>query len=212
MKKGLLERSLWPGGCIIAICCLMLTTCNGSHQQDTKNYRQTTTIEGIDSETDPAQTDVTAIDEHGYTANNIHVNDRSGSAGELYGLAFEAMMKEDSTLNEGIDYIVIDFSDLSHLTGQDQSYILDYLYDQFALEVTALNDREVTNINSVQTLTEEQSASILLQVQKVEINESTVRIDGTKSRPGTGAVGITTELQLQNGSWHITESLSTWIN
>lgn len=135
-----------------------------------------------------------------------------GSAGQLYGLAFEAMMPIDKGLNEGMEYIAIDFSVLSHLTEDDKQFIEQYMgkfsvpVKEATLEQLMESPEDSFNENGMAL------RGILLQIEKVEISEDSAVIEGMKYKSGKGAVGISIKLNLENGAWKVVETADTWIS
>ncbi|MNJ52649.1 hypothetical protein D3C77_479950 [compost metagenome] len=133
-----------------------------------------------------------------------------GSAGQLYGLAFEAMMPIDEALNENMKYIAIDFSELSHLTEQDKQYIEDYM-GKFLVEVknaTFEQFEESEDFRDNGMVLD----GVLLKVDKVEISEHGAVIEGSKYRSGNGAIGVSIQLTLENGAWKVSEANTTWVS
>ncbi|MGG4552401.1 hypothetical protein [Paenibacillus humicus] len=136
-----------------------------------------------------------------------------GSAGQLYGLVFEAMMPIDEALNEDLKYIAIDFSVLTHLTEEDKQYIEEYISSRFAAPVRDATFEQLKeseggdfNVNGMVL------SGVLLQIEKVEISEHGAVIEGMKYRSGNGAVGIAIQLELKDGAWKVIEATNTWIS
>lgn len=136
--------------------------------------------------------------------------DMDGSAGQLYAMTFEAMLKLDEALNREMNYIAVDLSEMTQLTEDDKAYIIEYLQSF---------DTEIRDRTLEQLIEEEQPESdnaalkgVLLRVDKVEINEDSARIEGSKYRSGTGAVGAIITLKLEQGAWKLSDSEMTWIS
>ncbi|WP_055106710.1 hypothetical protein [Paenibacillus ihumii] len=135
-----------------------------------------------------------------------------GSAGQLYGLAFEAMMPIDKGLNAGMEYIAIDFSVLSHLTEEDKQFIEQYM-GKFSVPVKEATLEQL--MESEEDSFHENGMAlkgVLLQIEKVEINEDSAIIEGMKYKSGKGAIGINIKLSLENGAWKVVETADTWIS
>ena len=134
----------------------------------------------------------------------------NGSAGQLYAMTFEAMMKLDEALNHEMDYIAVDLSEMTQLTEDDKTYIINHL-QSFGTEI---RDR------TLEQLIEEENPDqnsptlkgVLLRVDKVEITEDSARIEGSKFRSGTGAVGARITLKLEQGTWKLADSEMIWIS
>lgn len=134
----------------------------------------------------------------------------NGSAGQLYAITFEAMMELDEGLNHEMNYIAVDLSEMSQLTEDDKTYIIEYLQD-FGTEI---RDRTLDQLMEEEN-PEQSSPSlkgVLLRVDKVEINEDSAQIEGSKYRSGTGVVGAKITLKLEEGAWKLSGSEMTWIS
>ncbi|GAA0134810.1 hypothetical protein YSY43_16500 [Paenibacillus sp. YSY-4.3] len=144
------------------------------------------------------------------TAANPEVD---GSAGQLYGLAFEAMMPIDEALNEDMKYIAIDFSVLSHLAEEDKQYIREYISSRFAAPVKDATFEQLKESEGDDFTDNGMVLSgVLLQIDKVEISENGAVIEGMKYRSGNGAVGVVIQLELKDGAWKVIEAASNWIS
>lgn len=136
----------------------------------------------------------------------------NGSAGQLYGLVFEAMMTIDEALNEDMKYIAIDFSVLSQLTDEDKRYIEEYM-GSFAVP---LKDATFDQLKESEGEAYHNNgmvlSGVLLQIDKVEISVNGAVIEGMKYRAGNGAIGAHIELTLEEGAWKVEEASTTWIS
>lgn len=132
-----------------------------------------------------------------------------GTAGQLYSLAFQAMMEMDEGLNSEMKYIAIDFSELTQLTEEDQAYILAS-FETYGVE---------TRSASIDELKQEEGFKdklvldgVLLLVEQVEISEDAAIIEGSKYSSGNGAIGTKITLKLEDGSWSVSDAGITWIS
>lgn len=133
-----------------------------------------------------------------------------GTAGQLYSLAFQAMFSFDEGLNGNMEYIALDLSELTQLTDQDKSYILDSFADY---EVTVRDATFEELAQEEENFEDSMSLSgVLLQVKKVDVGEDSAVIEGSKYRSGKGAVGTKITLKLEDGTWNVTDSSMTWIS
>lgn len=187
-----------------------LEPANGSAISDTSTGTNT----NVDAEINPPESEMTGMKGLEQELNSKHRSDAdiNGSAGQLYGLAFEAMMPIDEALNEDMQYIAIDFSVLSQLTDEDKRYIEEYM-GRFAAPVKdatfeQLKESEDDDFNDNGMVLR----GVLLQIDKVEISENGAIIEGMKYRSGNGAIGIHIELTLEDGAWKVKEAVSTWIS
>ncbi|MNG12347.1 hypothetical protein D3C84_959550 [compost metagenome] len=53
---------------------------------------------------------------------------------------------------------------------------------------------------------------ILLRVDKVELTDKRMVLEGSKFRSGKGAIGTRVILKKVNGRWQVTEAVGTWIS
>ncbi|MNJ62176.1 hypothetical protein D3C77_580060 [compost metagenome] len=136
-----------------------------------------------------------------------------GSAGQLYGLTFEAMMPIDEALNEDMKYIAIDFSVLSHLTEEDKQYIEEYMGSRFTAPVKDATFEQLRESEGDHFTDNGMVLSgVLLKIDKVEISENGAVIEGMKYRSGNGAAGIVIQLKLKDGAWKVIEAANTWVS
>ncbi|AZK45025.1 hypothetical protein [Paenibacillus lentus] len=185
----------------------LLEPANGSAISDAS----TSTNTNINAETNLPEADKTGMNGSEQEVNSKHRSHTNinGSAGQLYGLAFEAMMSIDEALNEDMTYIAIDFSVLSQLTDEDKRYIEERM-GQFAVPVkdATLEQLKESEGNEIKD-NDMVLGGVLLQIDKVDISENGAIIAGTKYRSGNGAIGIQIELTLEDGSWMVKKAAST---
>ncbi|GGH37606.1 hypothetical protein [Paenibacillus segetis] len=142
---------------------------------------------------------------------NTSLKEMNGTAGQLYGYTFEAMMQLDENLNTDMKYIAVDLNPLTQLTEADKLYILNYLEQKFSITV---QDNTLEQLIEKEDLKEDLLVleGTLLRIEKVELGEDTAVITGSKFRSGTGSVGTKIELILENDSWKVASAAMTWIS
>lgn len=135
----------------------------------------------------------------------------NGTAGQLYGYTFEAMMQLDEGLNGDMQYIAVDLSPLTQLTETDKLYILNYLEQQFEISV---QDTTIEQLKEKEDFKKNKLVlkGVLLRIDKVELGEDTAIITGSKYRSGSGGVGTKIDLILEKGSWKVGSAVMTWIS
>ncbi|MCK8487380.1 hypothetical protein M0651_09365 [Paenibacillus sp. MBLB2552] len=210
--------------CLAAVTVLiMAVACSPSSEGDTTTAAPPTVKQPI-LEQDPPSGETGELEtESGTESGNTEeetangndeletpAGNRNGSAGQLYALTFEDMMKMDEALNHEMNYIAVDLSEMTQLTEDDKTYIIEYLQG-FGAEI---RDRTLDQL--VEEENPDQSSpslkGVLLRVDKVEINEDSAQIEGSKYRSGTGAIGVKITLKLQKGAWKLSDSEMTWIS
>jgi hypothetical protein len=166
----------------------------GDTETDTGNVPDPEEEEAADGNEDPADS----------------AGDMNGSAGQLYAMTFEAMMKLDEALNHEMNYIAVDLSEMTQLTEDDKAYIIEYL-QSFGTEI---RDRTLEQLLEEENPDQNSPSlkGVLLRVDKVEINEDSALIEGSKYRSGNGAVGAKITLKLEQGAWKLSGSEMTWIS
>ncbi|MGG6313746.1 hypothetical protein [Paenibacillus macerans] len=206
---------LLKGLACLAAAALLLAACSrdgGNEGQaappmaETGEAKQGQPLSEADAGTNPDREDSV----NGEEPSKPGGSEMDGSAGQLYAIAFEAMMKLDEALNDEMKYIAVDLSEMSQLTETDKTYIIEYL-QSFDTEI---------RIRTMEELMEEEELQannlilkgVLLRIAKVEIGESTALIEGSKYRSGSGAIGAKIALKLENGAWKLADSEMTWIS
>lgn len=130
--------------------------------------------------------------------------------GELYSLALDAYMPIDEGLNGGMKYIAIDMSNFKELDDTDKAQILAHFqtYNVDVMESTyeqliakGLYDPQTKALNGV-----------LLRVEKTELSDKKMIVEGSKHRSAKGAVGIKVVVEYKNDMWQVTKADSTWIS
>ncbi|WP_164779594.1 YobA family protein [Paenibacillus kobensis] len=144
---------------------------------------------------------------------SIRVFDREHNPdmGGLYSLALDAFMPIDEGLNSGMEYIAVDMSNFEHIDDTDKQQILNTL-SKYEVPV-----REATY---EQLRAEEQSSlmkwfalkGILLRVDKVELSEKQMVLEGSKFKSGKGAMGTKVIVEFVNGKWQVAQANGTWIS
>ncbi|WP_059049905.1 hypothetical protein [Paenibacillus senegalimassiliensis] len=133
-----------------------------------------------------------------------------GTAGQLYAVAFEAMMKLDEGLNSDMKYIAVDLSEMTQLTTEDKSYIMEYL-QSFN---TVIRDRTLEQLQQEENNEDDPLllSGVFLRVDKVDIGEASALIEGAKYRSGTGAIGVKVSLEFVDGLWKLSDTEMNWIS
>lgn len=136
--------------------------------------------------------------------------DADGTAGQLYAVAFAAIMELDEALNHEMKYIAVDLSEMTQLTEDDRTYIFEHL-QSFG---TDIRNRTFEQLKEEENLEKNNLVlkGVLLRIEKVEIEENSALIEGSKYRSGTGAIGAKITLKLENGAWKVSGAETTWIS
>ena len=130
---------------------------------------------------------------------------------EIYQVTLDSYLKQDTALNENIDFIVIDLSTLEFATEEDKKLIVTWFESNHkpvkdsnldGLKAQGLFDDELLYIPD----------GVLLQITAVTEKNNEIIIEGMKYRGGLGANGFETKWRLNNGIWEFIETVMTWIS
>ncbi|AIQ12534.1 hypothetical protein [Paenibacillus durus] len=136
--------------------------------------------------------------------NTTHTKDM----GELYSLALDAYMPIDQGLNGAMKFIAIDMSNFKDIDETDKEQILKY-FEKYNVEVMEASYEQLKDkgLFDPQTMA---LNGLLLRVEKTEISENQIVIEGSKYRSGLGAIGTKVIVQYKNGKWQVTKADTTW--
>jgi hypothetical protein len=130
--------------------------------------------------------------------------------GELYSLALDAYIPIDEGLNGGMEYIAIDMSNFKDLDDTDKEQILQH-FDKYNVKVMEATYEEL----KAEGLYDQQTSvlkGVLLRVEKTEISNKKIIVEGSKYRAGNGAIGTKVIVEYKNDKWQVTKADSTWIS
>ncbi|QWU13295.1 hypothetical protein SAMN04487895_11838 [Paenibacillus sophorae] len=130
--------------------------------------------------------------------------------GELYSLALDAYMPIDEGLNGGMKFIAIDMSNFKDIDETDKEQILKF-FAKYNVEVMEASYEQLKDkgLYDPQTMA---LNGVLLRVEKTEISENQMVIEGSKYRSGLGAIGTKVIVEYKNGKWQVTKADTTWIS
>ncbi|WP_053372541.1 hypothetical protein [Paenibacillus sp. FJAT-27812] len=128
--------------------------------------------------------------------------------GELYSLALDAYMPIDNGLNGDMKYIAIDMSNFKDLDETDKEQILAH-FDKYNVEVmeATYEQLEAKGLLDPETLV---LNGVLLRVEKTEISNKQIVVEGSKYRAGDRAIGTKVIVENKNGKWQVTKADGTW--
>ncbi|VDN49111.1 conserved protein of unknown function [Petrocella atlantisensis] len=130
--------------------------------------------------------------------------------GDIYLVAFEAIMEEDVALNEGASYIAIDSRTLDLATEEDIDSVFGAMkvYNEIILDesMKSLEDKEMF-------IDDNYIEGILLSASDLELisdNKAVLKVSKFKSRKG--AVGGTVTLERKDGMWVLVGLTNMWMS
>lgn len=215
-ERGIVMRMLKGTAYLIIIAALTLSVACSPDDGDNISSLAPPVSGNTDIEKEPTNNDKGTIED---TDPQPVVDDDSkkgpgaemdGTAGQLYAVAFEAMMKLDEGLGSDMKYIAVDLSEMTQLTTEDKNYIMEYLqtFD------TVIRDRTLEQLRQEESNEEDPLllSGVFLRVDKVDIGEASALIEGARYRSGTGALGVKVTLEFVDGLWKLSDTEINWIS
>jgi hypothetical protein len=132
----------------------------------------------------------------------------SKDMGELYSLALDAYMPMDEGLNGDMKYIAIDMNNLKDIDETDKKQILKY-FEKYNIEVMEATYEQLKEKGLYNPKTMVLNG-VLLRVEKTEISNNRIVIEGSKYRAGDGAIGTKVIIEYKNGKWQVSKADGTW--
>ena len=130
---------------------------------------------------------------------------------EIYHVTLDSYLKQDTALNENIQYIAIDFSTLAFATDDD----LILIRTLFGINHLPIVDTNLEKIQEEGLFNEEEmyiTDGVLLSILNVTENENELIIEGMKYRGVRGANWFETKWLLNNGIWEFAGTVMTMIS
>jgi len=130
---------------------------------------------------------------------------------EIYQVTLDSYLKQDTALNENIDFIAIDLSTLEFTNEDDKKLIVTW----FESNHVPVKDSNLDGLRAEGLFDEERlfiPDGVLLEINKVTEKNNEIIIEGMKYRGGLGANGFETKWRLNNGIWEFVETIMTWIS
>lgn len=131
-------------------------------------------------------------------------------AEEAYWLLFEKLWAEDDGLNDGIQYLSLDLSqvklkDTAPLTKQVQDFC-----DEKGFELLSLPFEELKAQGYIKDLTFEKG--IIISFEDQSLTETTLVTKAQKWRSGDGAIGAAYTVEKKSDGWSVTGAEGAWIS
>ncbi|MCA1055855.1 peptide ABC transporter substrate-binding protein [Rossellomorea aquimaris] len=106
--------------------------------------------------------------------------------GEIYSVALNSLMEEDVALNDHIDFIAIDMSQIEHFKERDREQVLSNFKERYKVDIMEATFEELKE----QGLYNEETMAldgVLLKIEKVDVTfTNEVVLEGSKYRSGLG--------------------------
>lgn len=131
---------------------------------------------------------------------------------EIYSAALNSIMKEDPGLNNGMEYIAVDITNINDLAEKDKEEILSTIQKEYKVDVMIATFEELKEKGLYNPDTGE-LYGVLLKLDKVDFKfNNQVFFEASKYRSGLGAIGVEGTIHFDEGEWEIKELNHTWIS
>jgi len=143
------------------------------------------------------------------TENQINVMENFTKWAEIYQVTLNSYLKQDTALNEGIEFIAIDFSTLEFSNEYDKRAIVTWFEKkQFYVKDINLDGLRKEDLFDGTFI----SNGIFLTINKITEKNNEIIIEGMKYRGVRAANWFETKWQLNNDIWEFTETVMTSIS
>ena len=129
---------------------------------------------------------------------------------EIFSLALDTIFKQNENLNDNIEYIAIDMSNMDDLSAGDKEEILHFFHNKYEIDTIAATLKELKE----QGLYSPETGAlhgILLILDEVDITSNdTIQLIGSKYRSGIGGVGVEIRINYQGNDWRVIDNQVIW--
>jgi hypothetical protein len=130
---------------------------------------------------------------------------------EIYQITLDSYLKQDTALNEGIDFIAIDLASLEFTNDYDKENIVIWFENHHVpvidTNLSGLKDRGLFNEEFMYI-----PDGVFLKIIKVTEMNNEIIIEGMKYRGAEGANWFRTIWKLNNGIWEFISTFMTMIS
>lgn len=131
---------------------------------------------------------------------------------EIYLVAFDVLMAEDTALNSDMEFIAIDFSANDELTSQQKEKILMDLESAYNVETLEATREELEDAGRFDPNTKVLDG-VVLQLEEVDFKRNgDVYFKGSKYSAGDGAIGMEGIVFYDEGIWKTKDVQMIWIS
>lgn len=131
---------------------------------------------------------------------------------EIYSVALDSIIKEDPGLNNGMEYIAIDFTNINDLAEKEKEEILSIIQQAYEVDVMIATLEELKEKGLTNSDTGELHG-VLLKLDKVEFKlNNEIFFEASKYRSGLGAIGVEGTIHFKEGKWEIKELKHIWMS
>ena len=150
--------------------------------------------------------------QHGNIAENLtNSTENLTKWTEIYQITLESYLKQDTALNENIDFIAIDLAALEFANDYDKKAIAAWI----GREYVPVIDANMDGLRAKDLFDEKGMYipdGVFLSINEVAETDSEIIIKGMKYRGARAANWFETKWQLNNGIWQFAETIMTMIS
>ena len=132
---------------------------------------------------------------------------------EAYTIALDSLMNEEESLNNDIEYISIDMSDVNILKEEYKVIVVNNFKTKYDVEVLDLTLEELREKGLFHPDSKVLSG-VLLRIDEIDFdqNSNNAIFKGSKYRSGDGGVTVEGTIQFIDGKWEIKEIKQTSVS
>ncbi|WP_075619530.1 peptide ABC transporter substrate-binding protein [Paenisporosarcina indica] len=131
---------------------------------------------------------------------------------EIYSVALNSIMKEDPGLNDDMDYIAVDFTNINDLAEKEKEEIVSTIQKEYGVDVMIATFEELKE-KGLSDLDTGELYGVLLKLDKVDFKlNNEIFFEASKYRSGLGAIGVEGTIHFIDGEWEIKELTHIWMS
>lgn len=151
-----------------------------------------------------------SITESELSESTSYVSNETSEYSSIYIDVFDAYFSVDTALHADMKFLAIDMDTLNYATDGDKSKIIEHFMEKFNIEVKDASFDDLIE----QGLVKDGNAidGVLLSIDKIDVNNSVITVEGSKFRSGNGANGFKSVLKKSGDIWKLKNTEMTWIS
>lgn len=131
---------------------------------------------------------------------------------EIYSVALDSIMKEDPGLNDAMEDIAIDMTNLDDLSEKEKEEISSIIQKEYEVDAMIATFEELKE-KGLSNADIGKLYGVLLKLDKVEFKlNNEIYFEASKYRSGLGAMGVEGTIYFKEGEWEIKELKHIWMS
>ncbi|ANA79566.1 hypothetical protein C7121_10275 [Paenibacillus glucanolyticus] len=142
-------------------------------------------------------------------ANGVTDSDSRNGLAEPYRLALDELISTDTALNDGMEFISLDFDEQLPLEDSDKQSIEEYLQSRYNVKIYHLTYEQLV-AQGLYYASDTKRKGILLSIEKQEqSDQNNMTIEVSKYRSNEGGLTAKVTLAYQQDQWKVVNSTPT---